>query len=564
MKKTVSMILLFIMLSGLAVNASALITTIAPDTKLSYGSSSSFYITVSDQTVPFINGEGAGLLQFGVFHNLTHTPTRWVFYEEFEAKGLFGNGVYQVNYTADDFPYDDIQYVCIAYLWDDVYFADDVNPPTEQSIEIFSVGENVSSPLYLSLRNSDPWHLDFSGGVATLTDRGMTFQAYSLENIPIYYFVCNASVNDYGQPLGITLEKDMGILNAEFIPRETLSQNGTLWDIGQSIQNFTIPSEYFKIRRGYYVYVGVSKQHWENIGFTADSTFNGTAGQPFNFTMDSTNRGSQLWHGTDGDIDLYGFFLYFETFPRDGYLFPDDFLPSETPSNWFSVMARDWFDDIGLPWGYVLLGFFIPIFFVGLLYKFARQHNISVPSFIYSGLIVTGSIISFSIGIMELWMCAFISSVMVFVSAYTYKEEINTALQYTTGRGIGDRASIRVSEAGVTATRGVGRDIARPLSMRAGISRNEGVGRVVKDDFSVVYDNAKERELRQDLQRERESKGLGYPSASTSKVTIRALSDAEKDAFSPEKQKLTKTEINDLTALVKKVKADQNKKRRKK
>jgi hypothetical protein len=207
------------------------------------------------------------------------------------------------------------------------------------------------------------------------------------------------------------------------------------------------------LRRGYYVYFGVaSATYYNSISFEFDDSFNGTlASEPMNFSVDGWTKGSTLKNDHSKTHHFYGCFVYFETFPREGTL--GITVPSR-PDTSISQMIRGYFNDMGMPWGYLILSFIIPIVLIGAVYRFARYFKISLPTFIYTIFIAVGFSASFVIGLLDFWMLAFIVSIAIFTTLFTYREAINVAYETVSGVPLGRRSEVSQE---VKALKGIGR-----------------------------------------------------------------------------------------------------------
>jgi len=462
----ISFMLVIGILLFLSVPVSAtIIHSPAQEETIPYGSQGYITITVANN----INDLGEnGLLYVYIRHEDSTTPIRFDIYQSFPALGNYGNGEYTIEYDRDLFPYNNITYSIYTSLEGNGH-------AYEGSYTHFYVGSEGNLTNYLYLYNADPWNYEFEGFRAVID--GMTFQAKSRQQIPVYFFVVNGSATTK------YIDAVYGLRNCEYVPADAVDYLGETYYIGQQPQNFTVSKNNFDARKGYFVYFGVSSEYYGDIAFTCDESFNGTGyeiSDALNFSTSGWDK-QNIWTGEPNTLinghslenDFYGFFVYFETYGEDGISFGGG-LPTSKPTNMFSLLIKDYCDKpvseggLGMPWVFYLFGFIIPIFLVGLVYRFARKWEISVPNFIYSAMVIGGCIASFSIGFQELWMTGFVSVVMVFTTAYTYREALNIGYSTVTGTEAGRRAGVR-------ATTSIGTGIAKPLSMRAGIARDEGV-----------------------------------------------------------------------------------------
>lgn len=418
-----------------------------------------------DITVENFNFTGTCWMDVYITHNISHTPPRAVLYRNVSVTG---GGVYNVPYYADEFSYKDIGYTLTATVRNSTV--------SSSNTSLFSMGDNESYPHYVHLQNSDPWHLDFTGGVAC--SRGVYFQAKSLENIPLYFFVTDNSSDR-------KLIDVYGVRSLAFDENYTGDISGTIYDIGQIAQNLTIRKDNFNLRRGYYIYFGVMDDYYGDIGFSADNTFSNLSGA-FNFSTSGWTRGATL--DPDGHSkanDFYGFSIYFETFPREGDVMSGWTAPA-TPSTDLGNMIRDYFDDMGFAWGFILIGIIPPAVCVGMVYQFGRKFQISMPNFIYALMIDAGSFVSYAIGLFDFWMTAFIIAITTLTIIYVYREPLNIGYQTLTGMRVSRRRETYAREALSTGVSGIkpsttinipDTGVRRPQPQRAVIEQREPLRR---------------------------------------------------------------------------------------
>jgi len=305
---------------------------------------------------------------------------------------------------------------------------------------------------------------------------------------------------------------------------------------------YTLGKDTLDFNSSYFLFVGVPIGTYttDNTGFISDdgsvmvNTFS-TAGY---------DKGSDVSIGTGEANDYIGCYLFFE--PG----FYDSYYPVGIPGlSSFGSMLITYGDYIGIPFFYLLIAFLITAIITCIPLSFSLRHDINLPNFIYGACICAGVSLTYVLGIIFLWQFGLFVVFTVFTIIIKYKDTLEATVPWR-GKHMGE---IKLSPYGsVKKTEGIASGISHRIKRPLGVTTPEwdwmpehheisqASPRQIDSDFNVVYDNAKERQLRQDLQRERESKGLGYPSSSTSKVTWRGLTDAEHDALHPERMKKTR------------------------
>jgi hypothetical protein len=250
---------------------------------------------------------------------------------------------------------------------------------------------------------------------------------YHANPLILHNFVCNRTSNEvvaYGsRQLLFEHTGDTTEIYAGAIITHSLDWSELVW--GKNI---------FNPRENYTVYWGVSCDDYSDTNFvlTYDETI-----QAVNFSLETMppNKGSKIASYATYADKFIGFTTYFETFQGAGDKYPLGFTGGYQNTNYGQII-RDYFDDMGMGWFSTILAYLIPIIFVGLVYYFMREHEISLPSFLYGLPIIAGLYLSFAIGIMVLWMFLFSVLGVVFSFMYHYREPINKALEVVKGGDI--------------------------------------------------------------------------------------------------------------------------------
>jgi hypothetical protein len=413
-----SMIFFILLMPLLLMPAVMSLTVDIPNTfdgsSIGWQSSGNFVVTVTGYNV-------SGTLTVYAWHNGTRCPY-------YENQSCTSNGIYYFPYSFADFPYDDINYKLYAEFTSPSYATSDN--------EDFSVGEDKCYSNYLLLTEPDPKHLELFGGRAC--GQGQKFKVKSLEPVQISVYITDITPAQHK----VT---GHGKRNIEFVGEYELSG----FDIGQVFRNYTLSRDAFSARTSYFVYFLINSTYYGDVAFFADDDFSGdiSTGLPINVSLDADGSDATKLK-TDHSLarDYYGYFTYFETFPKEGDLLSGWVAPG-TPTTPVSTSVKDFFEDLGFGWGYFLIGLLFPVIIVGVVYRFARTYKISIPNFIYSILIIAGSILAFMVGLMDFWMTGFISLIMVFMLIYTYREALNESYKLGHKFVIGKKIVSRETEA---------------------------------------------------------------------------------------------------------------------
>ncbi len=239
----------------------------------------------------------------------------------------------------------------------------------------------------------------------------------------IYYVLCDRDrkVLNYGNmnsymPIVSTLDVDIVDKNYKYNQFKLLF--------------YTIGKDVIENNQAYYLYIGVKPPYnCSNTYITVDDTL-----KAVNWSLDKMEKGYLVSPDDTYDVDFMGAYAYFETNPA----YVDTYSPGNFRSTpavitnfiiWCNLPPPN---GAGLPWLPVLFGFLPAIIIVGLLYSFARKFEISIPQFIYVLAMSGGLFITWSIGLLSLWIFVFMVSGLVLVSIYSFREPINKALKILT------------------------------------------------------------------------------------------------------------------------------------
>lgn len=134
------------------------------------------------------------------------------------------------------------------------------------------------------------------------------------------------------------------------------------------------------------------------------------------------------WDDTVYDYDIYGYYSSFQTFGGEGWWFTQ----SSYDHSWGS-MIRSYGDRIGMPWFWALITFVIIAIFTCIPLVISFRYDLHLPNILYAVFLIIGVMVTFYLGLLELWMMALFLLAVIIAVISKYHETIENF--YTKVRG---------------------------------------------------------------------------------------------------------------------------------
>jgi hypothetical protein len=177
--------------------------------------------------------------------------------------------------------------------------------------------------------------------------------------------------------------------------------------------------DYFTLNNAYYLFVGIPVSEWNQ---TSDYiTTDGTC-EVVNWSVSSltaSNKTVYLDHSQAHDF--VGVVSYFETYTQAGEGEGQSF--ALTPGN-FGVILNNYGESIGIPFFALIIAIILIVVFIAVPYRFASEHNISLPNYAYLICITGGVILCFALGLLEMWMFIMFIIILLGITFNAFKEPI--------------------------------------------------------------------------------------------------------------------------------------------
>lgn len=268
-------------------------------------------------------------------------------------------------------------------------------------------------PLYVSIRNADPGHLDYT--------------AHKIQREPLYlYMACNHDerIFQYGGGTWVGGE------NRSFILFDLEYGN---WNAPGSIDDMTytwttdLDTVWKQTSFPMYNYISLHDAVFFGLGTSYNNTFVTTDG-----TMDISDwhidtENNSIGRGKGDFFHFYnGAVSYLEVFVRPWHLMgeEDGFLysPGHVP------LLHAYGESIGVENFAFIIGLIIMAVFIIIPLGIAIRLDLDLPNFMYSILAITGASVALVFGLFPLWFLVSLGIIVLFLTLLSYKDIMMSAV----------------------------------------------------------------------------------------------------------------------------------------
>lgn len=351
------------------------------------------------------------------------------------------NGSYSLLFPNDELPFDMYQLYLVTQFYNDTWVLQDTKTSN------FSInGAPKAYTHMMALRNVDPGPYDLQA--AHVIKYGERFEMCCHSgSMTIYFFTGYVGIKS-----GNTGLAAYGSRAVSYAANSTQMINGVSTPVGfkwtsyhSNLLNTSGDKPIWDQRRAYYSFYGLSKVDAPAYLFATcrmnmvDGSAVGGTPREANFSMDNYNYGVQIKIDDAQTKKFYGYYSYYETFPKPGEVLN---FGSQTQASWL-VGLRIYCSTpapagLGMPWMIYMFGFIIVCLFMGSVYSFGRKFNIAIPNFIYMLMGFVGMTAAYVIGFFDLWMYLFMLVLIMLAGVIQFREPIEHAITAVKGAGEGD------------------------------------------------------------------------------------------------------------------------------
>ena len=284
--------------------------------------------------------------------------------------------------------------------------------PVEYS---FYIGEYDSSvDYYISIRDADPYHLDMDGDTSasfymvTNTDDDLGFHIHGVNGT-------NRKLRAHGTRY-VNVDSDTG-------------DDLVDWSYFETEDIFHLYNFYFC-----YFGFGTDMYSWSDMEFSHDYSV-----YPVNYSLATLSLNAEVDEDHSHACKYMGYGVYFRCHPTlsDGGGWDADFERDNSVGGMIDAWANDpvvWGGTPPMPWFSIIVAIIISIIFVTIPLGFSIRSGIDFPNYVYAIVVSASVFLSFSLGLLPLWMFLFYVLAMVFSLMLRYREKMVESIELLRGR----------------------------------------------------------------------------------------------------------------------------------